>query len=661
MIPDDLIHILRDVSDEILNAKDVSALAKAAHQIVERFVPVPYSGIYLWIPSENKLKLLYANGFTDEENEINERTAMERHPGHVFKTREVLYVTDMHSEYIPEYVKDNKRKKEIRSRLWMPICTETKSLGSIGFASEKPDFFTQVHRDVLDFICRLVANQYVKMLQSEAESEYAQKLNQAYTKVNEAFRVQSQFTAKMNHELRTPLNSIMGLLRILEQSQLERDQLDHIKLIREQSQVLLSLVNDVLDISKIQDNEFRVVEFDMNLETLLKDIFRVMEFNAKSKGLTLKLSIDKKLPTFIQSDELRLRQILNNLLSNAIKFTEKGHVSLNVKHFIKEDAPFIEFEVKDSGIGIPPEKLPHVFDKFYQVSDEIEIKYGGSGLGLTIVKEIIERMNGVIDVNSKIGYGTTFTVRIPLKTSEGAALQELTQNEEIDLKNRKILIIDDNEINCHFLSHILQEKGGITMTAEDGLKAIEILRKDADYDLLLMDIRMPHMSGIECTTFIRKNLELNIPIIVQSGNTIERDIELCYAVGANDFISKPINESDLYRKILTHSVVNPLRKPIEKKPKIDLNDALKGLFEKAVIEFMTVFDNALKEENFEVLQFEVHKFKSSLKQLGYDDLSAQAMEIEKRIIEGHKDDQTRNECHRFLKKIELLKKEIVSA
>ena len=660
MIPDNLIHILKDVSDDILNAKDAESLAKAAHRIVERFVPVPYSGIYLWIPSENKIKLLSSVGFTKEEDEVNEKTAMERHPGHVFKTREILYVTDMYSERVPKFVTDLNRKKEVRSRLWMPICTDTRSLGSFGFASDKVDFFTQIHRDVLDYICRLVANQYVNMLQAEAEAEFSKKLNDAYLKINEAFRVQSQFTAKMNHELRTPLNSIMGLLRILEQTQLDSDQLNHIKLARDQSKVLLSLVNDVLDISKIQENEFRVVEFDMNLETLLKDIVRVMEFNAKTKGLTLKLSIDKSLPTFIKSDDLRLRQILNNLLSNAIKFTEKGHVSLKVKHLIKENTPFIEFEVKDSGIGIPTEKLPHVFDKFYQVSEEIEIKYGGSGLGLTIVKEIIDRMNGRIDVKSKTGHGTTFTVLVPLKVSEAAALEEMTQNEEIDLQNRKILIIDDNAINCQFLSHILHEKGGITMTAEDGLKAIEILRKDADFDLLLMDIRMPHMSGIECTAFIRKNLELNIPIIVQSGNTIERDIESCYAVGANDFISKPINESDLYRKILIHSVANPFRKPIEKKPKIDLNDTLKGLFENAVIEFMSVFDNALKEENFEVLQFEVHKFKSSLKQLGYDDLSALAIEIEKRIIEGHKDEQTKNECNRFLKKIELLKKEIVS-
>jgi signal transduction histidine kinase/FixJ family two-component response regulator len=631
VIPDDLIHILKDVSDQILNAKDPEGLAKAAHQIVERFVPVPYSGIYLWIPSENKIKLLYSVGFTKEEDEINERTAMERHPGHVFKTREILYVTDMYAEEIPEYVRDVDRKKEVRSRLWMPICTDTKSLGSFGFASDKVDFFTQVHRDVLDYICRLVANQYVKMLQTEAEAEYAKKLSEAYTKVNEAFRVQNQFTAKMNHELRTPLNSILGLLRILENTQLQQDQKENITLIREQSQVLLSLVNDVLDISKIQEKEFKVVSFDMNLDSLIKDIVRVNTFNAKNKGIDFIYRTASDLPVFIQSDELRIRQILNNLLSNALKFTSKGNVTLSVEKKQKFDQSYLNFVVSDTGMGIPEEKIPHVFDRFYQVSDDIEISYGGSGLGLTIVKEIVDRMNGFIEVQSEIGKGTKFSVSIPMKIPDEVVSLKILEKEHIDLEGRKILIVDDNAINCHFLQHIIKEKGGQSEIATDGENAIELLKNDSDYDLILMDIRMPHMDGIECTKSVRNELKLSIPIIVQSGNTIERDIEQCYSAGANDFVSKPIDETDLFRKIVKNSIIKVPRSKSMNVPAIELNRELKKLFQHALTDFLIKVSSALKDDTLETIQFELHKFKSSLKQLGYDQLSDKSAYLENAI------------------------------
>lgn len=654
MIPNDFIHILRDVSDEILNAQDVYGLSKAAHRIVERFVPVPYSGIYLWIPNENKLKLLYANGFTDEENEINERTAMERHPGHVFKTKEILYVTDMHSEQIPEYVKDNKRNQEIRSRLWMPICTESKSLGSFGFASEKTDFFTQVHRDVLDYICRLVANQYVKMLQNEAETEYAHKLNEAYTKVNEAFKVQSQFTAKMNHELRTPLNSILGMLRILENTRLDREQIEHISLIRAQSQVLLNLVNDVLDMSKIQDKEFRIVEFDMNLGMMLKDIVRVNEFNATNKGIDFLFQIDKSLPDFIQSDELRLRQILNNLLGNAIKFTSTGNVSLSVRKSLKHDLTFIDFTVSDTGIGIPEENLPHVFDKFYQASEKIEISYGGSGLGLTIVKEIVDRMHGFIEVNSTFGKGTSFKVSVPLKLTDGIDTVKSETEQTINLDGRKILIVDDNAINCHFLQHIITNKGGQTEIVNDGQEAIERLTKNPDFDVILMDIRMPVMDGIECTKSIRNVLKISTPIIVQSGNTIERDIEQCYTVGANDFVSKPIDESDLFRKIIKYSAANQFKKPMVQSQTTALNENLIELFQVAISDFIRIIEDSIETRQFDRIQFELHKFKSSLKQLGYDDLSEQAIRLEKEITKDT-DEKSLQKLKSFILEIKELK------
>jgi signal transduction histidine kinase/DNA-binding response OmpR family regulator len=662
VIRNDLIHILRDVSEEILNAKDVYKLAKAAHQIVERFVPVPYSGIYLWIPSENRIRLLYAIGFTDEENETNERTAMERHPGQVFKSREILYVKDMHTEKLPEFVKDNNRKKVVRSRLWMPICTENRSLGSFGFASEKPNFFTQEHQDVLEYICRLVANQYVKMIQAEAEAEFARKLNEAYTKVNEAFKVQSQFTAKMNHELRTPLNSILGLLRILEQSQLTGDQQSYLTMIREQSQVLLSLVNDVLDISKIQDNEFRVVAFDLDLKVLIDDVARVMRLNAQAKGIELDVFYASDIPTFIKSDELRLRQILNNILSNAVKFTEKGKVSLFVKKLSGVDGiEQIQFEISDTGIGIAQEKVDHVFDRFYQVSDEVEIKYGGSGLGLTIVKEIVDRMNGEITVSSIEGKGTTFTVKIPLHEASGMSAENKEIEDAYNLDGKRILIVDDNAINVHYLSHILKEKNALVESAEDGEKAIQLLTNDSDFDLILMDIRMPKMDGILCTKEIREKLKLEIPIIVQSGNTIERDIELCYTAGATDFISKPIDEKELFRKATKLSLHNPDRNTTKYSTVIELNETLQQLFVVSIEEFTFSINESLTSKDASKIQFELHKIKSSLHQLGYESLSKTAGILENKLQSGITLDKIQLQLNTFLKEISeihtFLKKE----
>ena len=536
------------ISELIVTATDAESLSRALYEIIDGYIEVPHSALFLWDSKEAKLKLYGNSGFTEDELVEVENTALDRHPGWVFKNQKPLHIPDMDKEGVPSFITSSKRSFKVKSRLWVPITTTERSLGAFGFASQELNYFTEDHVDVLNFACRLAGNIYSNIIFSESEKEYLNNMLISYNKTKEASKAQQNFIAKMSHEMRTPLNGIIGMTKLIEGTLLNQNQKKYVDILNNQSVQLLGLINDVLDISKVQSQNFKLVHFPFNLKEVLTSNIKSYEMQAKLKGVDFTCAFDTKIHYNLKGDSLRMSQIVNNLLSNAIKFTKEGFVSISVQHDSStKDFQNIIIIVEDSGIGIGEAKLEKIFEGFHQEDDSIVRKYGGTGLGLMITKEIVDQMKGEIIVDSKKGKGSKFTILLSFKKSN----QNLDQNEisrDVSLNGLNILVAEDNEVNSFYLKTILEQDGCIVSLAKNGQEVIEFCKKQ-EFDLILMDIQMPILDGISATQIIRKELKINTPIIAQTANTVQKDIDACYEAGVLDYISKPFTISELNRKI----------------------------------------------------------------------------------------------------------------
>lgn len=364
----------------------------------------------------------------------------------------------------------------------------------------------------------------------------------------------NRFLANTSHELRTPLNSIMGFTTILQRSNLNQNQLHYLNIIKQSSENLRNIIDDILDISKIEMGRLKIRRnrFDFyNAFQLLKDSYFI---KTKAKKLEFKYQIDSKIPQFLVGDKYRLNQILTNLLNNAVKFTNEGSINVNVKLLERKSNHLkLEIKVSDTGIGIDPDKLDSVFESFTQLHD-VNL-YGGTGLGLSIVKSLVGLMRGQISVESQINQGTTFTLHLAFDVSANQEQDDdLVASIEISNKTKKynILVADDVELNQLLLMKILADYGKYYVDiVSNGDQVIERLHQ-SDYDLVLMDLKMPKMDGYDTTRFIRQstvNEFKNIPIIALTAEVSPLEREVCIGIGMNDYIGKPFNEKELIQKI----------------------------------------------------------------------------------------------------------------
>jgi signal transduction histidine kinase/DNA-binding response OmpR family regulator len=373
-----------------------------------------------------------------------------------------------------------------------------------------------------------------------------------------SLNVKELFLANMSHEIRTPMNAVIGFTQLLYETPLSNEQKGFVDAIRFSGDNLLVIINDILDLSKIQSGKMKFEKIEFDLIRLLKSVNTALTSKAESKGLRLNLDLDQDVPTFIIGDPVRLNQILTNLINNAVKFTERGYVALQVH--VKEqndESVSIAFNVKDTGIGIPTDKQGHVFESFVQGSNETSRKYGGTGLGLTIVKNLIELQGGTITLNSSVGIGSTFTVTL---TFEKASNDNMHGKEEVDffgmeslqdLENATILVVEDNHVNQLLVKRVLDKTGCHVDIVSNGLESITSI-KTGKYDLVLMDLQMPEMDGYAATKYIRTNLPAplcDIPIIAMTAHALTSEIDRCIAIGMNDYISKPFKQEVLFSKI----------------------------------------------------------------------------------------------------------------
>lgn len=350
------------------------------------------------------------------------------------------------------------------------------------------------------------------------------------------------------------MNAILGFARLLEEAVTDKEQLEYLHVIIKSGDDLLVILNDILDFSRIEAGKVVFERTTFSVKATVDSIVTMMEPRSVSKNLKFYASVDEHVPKLVIGDPVRLSQILLNLVSNAIKFTDKGEVNISVTGVDENsDNIIIEFAIKDTGIGIPVEKQEKIFESFEQASLGTIRKFGGTGLGLSIVKQLVEMQDGDISVNSSPQNGSEFHFRLPFLKSKNKVYTPIKEKTETPLqkgKGIKVLVVEDNPINQMLVVKVLQKQEFIIDVAENGKVALNKYLNDS-YDIILMDLQMPEMDGYEATRNIR-NLDSdkkNIPIIAMTAHTIKGEMERCFEIGMNDFISKPFNVNELYEKI----------------------------------------------------------------------------------------------------------------
>ncbi|HAM99168.1 MAG TPA: hypothetical protein DCQ26_11225 [Marinilabiliales bacterium] len=531
-----------------------------------------------------------------------------------------------------------------------PIINLTKTMQRI---SVNKDYSVQMEEKGKDEVGQLIKGFNTMISQIDKQNL---ALNLAKEQAENSAKIKEQFLANMSHEIRTPMNGIIGMAKLLNDTLLGEDQKKYLGNITTSADNLLVIINDILDFSKIEAGKLEIENIEFNLHELLHKLEITYMQAASEKNLYFKLNIGDRVPEFIIGDPTRLNQILVNLLGNAIKFTEKGGVALVVK--IDEQShkeSTLHFIVNDTGIGIAPEKRDLIFTSFSQASSDMTRKYGGTGLGLTISKQLVDLQRGNLKVESLVGEGSTFHFTLTFKHGKGLITKKAPEPITDDLEPQevfKILLAEDNEINQLYVKTILQTKYQVVV-APNGLEVLNRLR-DEHFDLILMDLHMPEMDGYE-TTYTIRNLadatQKNIPIIALTAAAIKGERDKCLAAGMNDYISKPFEPDDLFAKIL--EILKGHRKNIKHKKSptfkkeitvdkshkyVNLN-YLNSIGEgdsKFKNELITIFKEqmpilnkqlheAYTKENFNELSGVAHKAKSSVAMLGIEVLK-EAME-----------------------------------
>ena len=394
-------------------------------------------------------------------------------------------------------------------------------------------------------------------LATEIAEEAKKNAESAAIIAENAVKAKQQFLSNMSHEIRTPMNAIIGFTKIVLKTELTVKQLEYITAIKTSGDALIVLINDILDLAKVDSGKMTFEKKPFKMNASLEAMLHLFENKILEKNLKLIKEYDSNIPDVLVGDPVRLHQIILNLVNNAVKFTSKGSITVSMQLVYEdEDRVVIEFSISDTGIGIPENKLDHIFENFNQASSGTSRMYGGTGLGLAIVKQLVELQGGKIRVKSKLKKGSNFSFSLSFqKTKSNATLENDLLELDSEIKNIKVLVAEDIALNQLLMKSLLDDFGFERDIADNGKIAIEMLKKN-DYDIILMDLQMPEMNGFETTEYIRKKMKSNIPIIALTADVTTVDVNKCKAVGMNDYLAKPVDEKQLYSKI-----VGILKKP----------------------------------------------------------------------------------------------------
>lgn len=537
-----------------------------------------------------------------------------------------------------------------KSVLVFPILDNGKVSGTLCIISFQKNTYNEYHQKII----RLLLG-YISIAMQNAITH--EELNITKLRAERSEKFMQQFLANMSHEIRTPINAVTGMSRLLLEKSPRSEQISYLDSIHNASNSLLVIINDILDLSKIEAGKIELEHIEFSPADLLHQIKEIMQFKAEEKGLTLLVDIEKSIPPVLIGDPTRLIQILNNLTGNAIKFTEKGRVSIWLKtakvhkrNSEEDNEPkrcAIRFEIQDTGIGMTQEQQTKLFQDYVQASAETTRKYGGTGLGLSISKQLVQLQGGNIDVKSELGKGSTFSFELEYLVSENIQVNRKEQivSEQMleELNGIRVLLADDNEYNRIIARETLQLRIPDIMVDEalDGEMAIAMIKKNL-YDIILMDLIMPKLDGFEATRFIRTELSLpknKIPVLALTASVVKSEIDKSREAGMNGFIPKPFKSSELIIAIY-QALHGQVQSTIVEQPIVSSITVLKGnrihrdyleeyaegdsvriqrfidLFLLKTPDGLTKLKNALNNLDYEAIRITAHSLKPQFQSVG---------------------------------------------
>lgn len=496
-------------------------------------------------------------------------------------------------------------------------------------------------------------------------ANYEATLEKARILAEKSVRVKDIFLSNVSHEIRTPLNAIIGFTNLLLGEVTDQKSLEYVGYIQYAGKNLLELINDILDFSKIEAGQVHLEKTPVPIRELADSISAIMHHRAVEKGIAYEALLGDGLPEFVETDKLRLTQILLNVCGNAVKFTERGSVTLHVEPIGEpvNEIQNIRFRVIDTGIGIPKDKLKEVFNRFVQATESTTRVFGGTGLGLSIVKSLVQLFEGTLNLESELGKGTVFTMDFPFRIAKEAELQEEDIEKEIDIKTSvtslHILAAEDNSLNQKLLKAIFERLNIPLTVVNNGQEALDRLREET-FDMVLMDIQMPVMDGYTAIKEIRRTISTTIPIITMTAHAMVGEKEECLSIGANSYISKPFKESELLYTIAhlgnkenfeTPQSQNFAQQPPQTKMTDailnldylaeitggdqELRDELIALFEKDSQVQLANIAEASQADDLERLRQVIHKFRSSLFSVGLLNTANQYKDLEATLKQGN--------------------------
>ncbi len=481
--------------------------------------------------------------------------------------------------------------------------------------------------------------------QGQRQQKLIRTLDTSEKKLKEASKIQEQFVANMSHEIRTPMNAVLGFAGLLQKTALDKNQQEYVRSIRSSAENLLTIINDILDLSRIESGMMHIEKLPFNVRELVDSIRTMMNVKASNLHLKLHAEVDDAVPGLLKGDAVRLTQILINLISNALKFTHEGGVTVKVTQVARfEDNVRLSFTITDTGIGIDPLKQKTIFERFHQAQPEATRRYGGTGLGLSIVKQLVEIQNGTISVASQPGKGSEFTVLLPYQLATDAEVTTATASKVIvdpGIENANILVAEDNPMNQKLIRFLLEQWGVHFDIVPTGAAAVDALRENpGNYQLLLMDIQMPELDGYGATEKIRNDLHLNIPIIAMTAHALTGEKEKCLGAGMDDYISKPLNEEQLYKLIVRYANKG-IEARIPRPGMINMAylQSISGgdrSFEKNMIQTFSKqlpaeleeLDSAIRAADFRGISRVAHHMKSTVGYMGLEEVGSQLEKIE---------------------------------
>ena len=486
---------------------------------------------------DNEGKVIRAYDWFCDMTGYSENELLGKDAGHIFLTqdqRELIDAQNDNRKRGQAGVYELQIKKKNGEKIWVLISgapmydTADNAIGSVG-----------VHYDIT------------------AQKNLQNELIEARKVAESAQQAEKQFLANMSHEIRTPLNAVIGMAHLLFDTKLSPKQKEYLAILRSSADLLKGIINDILDFSKIESGQMEVAPREFDLIGLLKSLEKTFQLKVEKKPVEVRTKLDPQIQNMLIGDDLMLNQILFNLVGNAIKFTSEGNVGVDVKIVaLNNNMKTLQFDVYDTGIGIPKKKQELIFQDFKQVNKEIKLKYGGTGLGLAITKRLIEMQKGKIWVESEVGKGTTFSFTIPYEDTGREAIiknNKLPKKLTFIGKHCRVLVAEDNIMNRKYISTLLKKWDINPVMAHDGLEAIEATKKQ-EFDIILMDIQMPEVDGFEATICIRNTSNINqkTPIIALTASALTKEKDKAFSVGMNDFLSKPFAPIELLRCLNKH-------------------------------------------------------------------------------------------------------------